>query len=191
MFFFQCFLYSLKSSNQIFKTGNGIIQTGNGIISPTSRPLIKKLVLQHLLHITQEAQNWFSKQEMELSKQEMELTKQEMELFLPLLGLWSKNFFYKMFTFFQRSLRLIFKTGNGIISPTFRPMIKKLLLQKFSHFQQGVQIDFQNRKRNYLNRKRNYLSYFRASDQKTSFTRCFTFFQRSLRLIFKTGKGII
>ena len=68
------------SSKLVFKTGNGIIQTGNGIISPTSRPLIKKLLLQHLLHINQGVQNWFSKQEMELSKQEM-------ELFLPLPGL--------------------------------------------------------------------------------------------------------
>ena len=68
----------------IFKTGNEIIQTGNGIISPTSGPLIKKLLLQHLLHITQEVRNWFSKQEMELSKQEMGLFKQEMELFHPL-----------------------------------------------------------------------------------------------------------
>ena len=58
-------------------------------------------------------------------------------------------------------------------------------------FTQEFKIDFQNRKQNYLNRKRNYLSHFRASDQKTSFTRCFTFFPRSLRLIFKTGNGII
>ena len=70
--------YLPRSSKWIFKTGNGIIQTGNGIISFTSRPLIKKLLLQqhllqHLLLITQEVQNWFSKQEMELSKQEKEL----------------------------------------------------------------------------------------------------------------------
>ena len=37
---------------------------------------------------------------------------------------------------------------------------------------QEFKIDFQNRNRNYLNRKRNYLSHFRATDQKTSFTRC-------------------
>ena len=52
-------------------------------------------------------------------------------------------------------------------------------------------MDFQNRNRNYLNRKMNYLSHFRASDQKTFFTRCFTFSPSSLRLIFKTENGII
>ena len=64
-----------RNSKFVFKTKNGIIQTGNGIISPTSRPLITKL-----LHINQGVKNWFSKQEMELSKQKM-------ELFLPILGL--------------------------------------------------------------------------------------------------------
>ena len=33
---------------------------------------------------------------------------------------------------------MIFKTGNGIISSTSRPLIRKLLLQKISHFHQGV-----------------------------------------------------
>ena len=114
---------------------------------------------------------------MELSKQEIELSKQEMELFLPLPGLWSKNFFYKIFlicskgfkidfqnrkwnypnrkwnyfshlqasdqktyfttcfSFLPRDSKLILKTGNGImqtgnriISPTSRPLIKELLL---------------------------------------------------------------
>ena len=82
----------------IFKAGNGIIQIGNGIIYRTSRPLIKKLILQNVSYLFQGIQNWFSKQEMELSKQEM-------ELFLPLPGLWSKNFFYKMF----------FISSNGFI----------------------------------------------------------------------------
>ena len=120
----------------IFKTGNGIIKTGNGIILPTSRPLIKKLLLQDVSHFYRGLQNWFL-------KHEMELFKQEMELFLPLPVLWSKNFFNK----------------NFLIST------------------QEFKIDFQNRKRNYLNRKRNYFSHFLASDQKTSFTRCFTFYQ--------------
>ena len=55
------------------KTGNGIIQTGKGIISLTSKPLIKKLLLQNVSHLIQGVKNWFSKQEMESSKQEMEL----------------------------------------------------------------------------------------------------------------------
>ena len=39
--------------NGIIQTGNEINQTGNGIISPTAGPLIKKLLLQHLLHTNQ------------------------------------------------------------------------------------------------------------------------------------------
>ena len=88
--FTKCFSFDPRGPKLIFETGNGIIQTGNGIISPTSRPLIKELLLQNIFHLFQGAQNWFS-------KQEMELFKQEMEIFLPLPGLWSKNFFYKMF----------------------------------------------------------------------------------------------
>ena len=38
----------------------------NGIISPTSRPLIKNLILQHPFHTYQGVLNSFSKQEMEL-----------------------------------------------------------------------------------------------------------------------------
>ena len=87
----------------------------------------------------------------------MELSKQQMELFLPLAGLISKNFFYKMFL---------------ICSKRFK-------------------INFQNRKWNYPNRKWNYFSHFQASDQKTSFLRCFSFDPRGLKLIFKTGNGII
>ena len=91
--------YLPRNSILIVKTGNGIIQTGNGIISPTSRPLIKKLLLQHLLHINQGFQNWFSKQEMELSKQEM-------EIFLTLPGLWSKHFFFNIFLIFTREFKI-------------------------------------------------------------------------------------
>ena len=71
--FTKDFSFDLRSSKLIFKTGNGIIQTGNWIISPTSRPLIKKLLLQNVSHLFQGFQNWFPKQEMELSKQEIEL----------------------------------------------------------------------------------------------------------------------
>ena len=85
------------------------MQTGNGINSPTSRPLIKKLLLQNVSHLFQGFQNWFSKQEMELSKQEMGLSKQEMELFLPLPGLWSKNFFNKMFLIWSKEFKINFQ----------------------------------------------------------------------------------
>ena len=55
----------------------------------------------------------------------------------------------------------------------------------------GFKIDFQNRKWNYPNRKWNYFSHFSASDQKTSFIKCFSFIPRSSKLIFKTGNRII
>ena len=49
----------------------------------------------------------------------------------------------------------------------------------------------EKRKWNYPNRKWNYLTHFQASDQKTSFTKCFSFDLKSSKLIFKTGNGII
>ena len=140
--------YLPRTSKLIFKTENWIIQTGNGIIPPTSRPLIKKLILQHLLHINQGVPKWFS-------KQEIELPKQEMKLFLPLPGLWSKNLkknsdwktsFTTSSLYLPRHSKLVFKTGNKmdqtgnrIISPTSRPLINKLLLQHLLHIYQGVQ----------------------------------------------------
>ena len=96
------FLFYPRGSRLIFETGNGIIQTGNGIISPTSTPLIKKLLLHNVTHLIQGVQKWFLKQEMELSKQEM-------ELFLPLPGLWSKNFFYKMFLICSKGFKFDFQ----------------------------------------------------------------------------------
>ena len=56
-FFIKCFSFEPRGLKLIFKTGNGIIQTGNGIISPTSRPLIKELLLQNIFHLFQQAQN--------------------------------------------------------------------------------------------------------------------------------------
>ena len=50
---------------------------------------------------------------------------------------------------------------------------------------------FQDRKWNYSNRKWNNFCQFQASDQKTSFTNCFSTTSRSSKLIFKTGNGII
>ena len=65
----------------IFITENEIFQAWNKIIFPTSRPLMKKLLLQNLSHLFQVFQN-------EISKLKMELSKQEMELYLPPPGLW-------------------------------------------------------------------------------------------------------
>ena len=50
---------------------------------------------------------------------------------------------------------------------------------------------FENRKWNYPNMRWNYFSNFEASDQKTPFTKCFTFDPKGSKLIFKTGNGII
>ena len=133
-FFYKMFLYQSKGFKINFQNRKRNFQTGNGIFSPSSRLLIKKLLLQNV------SQNWFS-------KQEMELFKQEMELFLPLPDLWSKTSFTKCFSFVPRVSKLISKTGNGIIqtgngiiSPTSRPLTKKLLLQNVFHFIQGLQI---------------------------------------------------
>ena len=55
----------------------------------------------------------------------------------------------------------------------------------------GFKTNFQNKKWNHPNRKWNYFSHFQASDQKTSFSKCFSFDPRVSKLIFKTGNGII
>ena len=55
--FTKCFSFVPRVSKLIFKTGNWIFQTGNGIISTTSRPLIKKLLLQNINHLILGAQN--------------------------------------------------------------------------------------------------------------------------------------
>ena len=99
--FTKCFSFVSRGWKLFLKTGNKNTKTANGIIPPTSRPLIKKLLLQIINHLIQGAQNWFSKQEMELSKQEM-------EIFLPLPGLWSKNFFYKIFLIWSKGFKMDF-----------------------------------------------------------------------------------
>ena len=123
----------------IFKTGYGIIQTGNGIISPTSRPLIRKLLLQHFLYIYQGIQNWFSIQEMELSKPEM-------DLFLPLLGLWSKNFFCKIFLISIKKFKIDFHNRKwnypnriGNYFSHIKASDQKASVSKYSSFSPRVQ----------------------------------------------------
>ena len=55
----------------------------------------------------------------------------------------------------------------------------------------GFKFDFQNRKWNNPNKKWNYFFHFQASDQKTCFTKCFSFVPRDSKLFFKTGNGFI
>merc|ERR1712105_323255 len=96
------------------------------------------------------------------------------------------------------SSKLTFKTGNGIIqagngiiSPTSMPLIKKLLSQNLPCLFQEFKINLQNRKWNYPNRKWNYFSHFYASDQKTSFTKSFSFVLRDSKVISKKGNVTI
>ena len=51
---------------------------------------------------------------------------------------------------------------------------KNFFYKMFFICSKGFKINFQNRKWNYPNRKWNFFSHFRASDQKTSFTKCFS-----------------
>ena len=87
-----------------------------------------------------------------------------MELFLLFPDFQLKNFFYKMFQSFNNAIKTGFENRKW---------------------------NYTNRKWNYQNRKWNYFSYFQPSDQKNSFTKCFSFVLRGLKLIFKTGNRII
>ena len=109
-----------------------------------------------------------------------------------------KTSFKKYFSFSTRNSELIFKTGNriiqtgnGIFYPISRPPIKKPLLHNISHFNQGVQNSFSKQEMELSNQEMEFFLHFQASNQKTSFTRCFTFFARSFKLIFKTGNRMI
>ena len=68
---------------------------------------------------------------------------------------------------------------------------KNVLYKMFHIFTKEFEIVFQNRKWNYWNRKWNYFTHFQTSDKKISFTKCSSFIPRGLKLIFKTGNGII
>ena len=71
-----------------------------------------------------------------------------MELFLLLPGPRSKNSFTRCYSFILRGSKLIFETenriiqiiqtGNGIISPTSWPLIKKLLYKLFPIYSQEL-----------------------------------------------------
>ena len=68
---------------------------------------------------------------------------------------------------------------------------KNLFYKMFLNCSKGFKIDFQNRKWNYPNRKWNYFCHFQASDQKLSFTKCFSFIPMGKKFNFRTGNGII
>ena len=83
---------------------------------------------------------------MELSKQDMELSRQEIEFFPHFQASNQKTSFTKHLSFDPMGSKFIFKRGNGIIqtvngiiSPSSRPLIKKLILQNVSHLFRGIQ----------------------------------------------------
>ena len=77
----------------------------------------------------------------------MALSKQEMESFLPLQGplikklvLQNVSHVIQLFQMDFQNRKWNFQTGNGIISPSSRPLIKKkLFLEIVSHMFQGFQ----------------------------------------------------
>ena len=97
-----------RSSQLIFKTGDGIIQTENGIISPTSGPLIKKLLLLHLFQFNQGVQNWFS-------IRNWNYPNIRWNYFSTFMASDQKTVFSTSSPYILWNSKLIFKTGNGII----------------------------------------------------------------------------
>ena len=82
----------------------------------------------------------------------------------------------------------IIQTGNGIISPTSRPLIKNFFCNISSILTKEFKIGFQNRKWNHLNRKWNYFSRFQVSDHKTSFTTSYPYEPKRLNIGFQNRK---
>ena len=130
----------------IFKTGNGNIQTGNGTISPTSRLLIKKILLQHLLHINQGFKICFQNRKWNYPNRKWKYLNRKWNYFTYFQASDKKTSFTKCFLFLPRSSKLIFKTGNGIISPTSWLLIKIFFYNIFSMLPKKLEIGFQNRK---------------------------------------------
>ena len=124
----------------IFKTGNGIIQTVNGIFLPlTFRPLMKNLFYKMFLICSKGFKIKFQ-------NRKWNYPNRKWNYFFHFQASDQKTYFIKYFSFEPEGSKLIFKTGNGIIqtgngifSPTSRPLIKKPLLRKVFYLIQGVQ----------------------------------------------------
>ena len=63
--------------------------------------------------------------------------------------------------------------------------------QKLLNLTNEFKTGFENSKWNYPNRKWNYISYFLTSNQKTYFTKGLSLLPRILKMVLKTGNGII
>ena len=119
----------------IFKTGNVIILTGNGIISPVSTLPIKNFFYKIFSILTKDFKICFQ-------NGKWNYPNRKWNYFSHFRASYKNTSFTKSFSFLPRSLKLIFKTGNGFVSPTSRPRIKKILLQHILRINQGVQIWF-------------------------------------------------
>ena len=122
----------------------------------------------------------------------MELSKQEMESFLPLPGLWSKNFFCNISSILTKEFKIGFQNRKwnypnrkwNYFSRFQVSDHKTSFTTSYPYEPKRLNIGFQNRKWNYF-------SHFWASDQKTSFTTSSPYYPRSSKMVFKTVNGII
>ena len=83
----------------------------------------------------------------------------------------------------DRSSKLIFKTGNGILFPNSKPPSKNFFYTLLLILTKDFKFNFQNRIWN------NFPPF--APPIKNFFYKMFLIFQRTLKLIFQTGNGII
>ena len=114
----------------------------------------------------------------------MGLFKREMELFLLVPGLWSKNYFYKTFSHFYQRV----PNRKWSYLSHFRPSHQKLLLQDVSHFSKSVSNWFSKQETELSEQEMELFIPFPALWSKSSFTRCFPFFQRSFKSLFQNRK---
>ena len=118
-----------------------------------------------------------------------------MEFFLSISCIWSKKFFYSIFSiltkdqgvqhlFLKREMELS-KQEIKLFFPISGPLIKNIFYDIFSIFTKDFNIDFWNRRCNFQNWKWNYFSAFQASEPKASDTKSFLFSPNSSKLIFQ------
>ena len=114
-----------------------IFKTGNAIISPTSRSLIKTSFTTVSPYLPRNKEIF--------SKQETESSKEEMEFFSRFQISDQKISFITFSPYLPRNSKMIFKTGNGIISPTSSSLIKNFFYIFFSELIKKFKSVFQNR----------------------------------------------
>ena len=136
---------------------------------------MKKLLIQDVLHFYQGVWDCFQNRN-NLNRKWNYLSHfrpSDQKLLLQDVSYFSKG----VSKWFSKQEMDLFKQEMELFLPLPVLWSKNFFNKKFLISTKEFKIDFQNRNRNYLNRKRNYFSHFRASDQKTSFTRCSHFSQ--------------